>query len=87
MNTFALLLASELKNQGDTLVDLPDLLHEHGGHEYDAHPGVLAGTLTKPTTGRYCIGWHPDTWRALRGVLGDPPKARMMPLLKAFYSC
>ena len=43
MNTFALLLASELKNQGDTLVDLPDLLHEHGGHEYDAHPGVLAG--------------------------------------------
>jgi hypothetical protein len=84
MNRFALLLTEELEREGIGLGELPELLLEAGADDYDALPGSLVAVLTA-TPDNPGIGWHPDTWNALREVLGDPPKDRILSLLKAFY--
>jgi len=85
LSKFGELVEEHLRVRGFDLGELSELLLDAGADEYDAHPGVLATTLTAAPSDNFVIGWCPRTWTALGKVLGNPPRERMLPLLKAFY--
>jgi hypothetical protein len=85
LSKFGELVEEHLRVCGFDLGELSELLLDAGADDYDAHPGVLAATLTAAPSDTFAIGWCPRTWTALGKVLGNPPRERMLPLLKAFY--